>query len=176
MSEFLTRRDGVVSWKGKGTLCDAYWSRYAYNYGQPVKSLSNSTSFPGDEQKSFPNVIVNSPPIKMVPLVQRCPLPLLTCLTNEYNGISADNILRLGPIFERKETTIRTTHCSVLWTSFVIYQHHRNLRKASKCDISDGMYNLTYVNSEFCISYACKKVYRFCFLFCELHLYVFYCN
>ena len=75
---------------------------HAYNYGQSVESLSNLTSLPGDEQNSFSKVIVNSPPTKMVPLVQTCPLPLLTCLTNEYNGISADNTLQLEPVFERK--------------------------------------------------------------------------
>ena len=90
------------SLKGKGTLCDAYLTGHAYNYGQSVESLSNLTSLPGDEQNSFSKVIVNSPPTKMVPLVQTCLLPLLTCLTNEYNGISADNTLQLEPVFERK--------------------------------------------------------------------------
>ena len=39
---------------------------------------------------------------------------------------------------EKGTITIRTTQCSVLLTNFEIYQHQRN-------DISNGMYNLTYV-------------------------------
>lgn len=97
MSVFLNARDGEVAEKG-----DAYLTRHAYNNGQSVKSFPNLTFLPGDEQNSISKAIVNSPPTKMVPLVQTCPLPLLTCLTTEYNGISADNTLRLEPVFERK--------------------------------------------------------------------------
>jgi len=46
------------------------------------------------------------PPIKMVPLVYKCPLNATAGLENGYSEISEDSILQQGQVFKRKPTTI----------------------------------------------------------------------